>query len=298
MSSDQSDLTHSCDNSCDTHNSCDTTFGNSNSCNASNLTCDSFSSSSCNSDNCSKLFSSFDSSNNSDNCSCLDSNTNFSCNFSSSDNKSSLSCDFDNSDSECPEDNCDNKVTVDLATTNVTFSATSDIDFVGTKGSSQGYIYKGHALKNLQPFTPANSNSNSNNRASEKRKVIGTFTNNFTIVNPEFNQAIVSLLEHDLPAYLAEITRLSGRVLLESQMTLSFSDSKDFYLPSEDTIVVSGREPWGVKGEEWKMAVLGGTGQYQHATGQAEVKRLIVANGSENNFSQSLRLVFCNVTDC
>jgi len=103
---------------------------------------------------------------------------------------------------------------------------------------------------------------------------------------------LVCLFSGQLDKYLKEVERLAGRVLMEASVRLSFSDSSDFYLPSVDTLLISGRVPWGVKGQDWLMSVNGGTGDYKNAGGQATVERLTLANGSCHHLSESWRLCF------
>jgi len=193
------------------------------------------------------------------------------------------------------EDTC--KFVIDLAVSQVCVYPTEKVssydDFVGTKVLGQGYIYKGGAINysKCKPFHKCFGN---------QLCIIGTFTFDATIINPEFNKALKYLTQDNKKGYLRESCRLSGRVLTDSQLRLSFSDSCDFYLPSEDTIVISGRVPWGIKGEDWKMAIMGGTGQYHKACGDVEVYRLIVANGSCSGFGESWRMCFNldDISDC
>jgi hypothetical protein len=130
------------------------------------------------------------------------------------------------------------------------------------------------------------------NKPTKPCKVIGTYTFKFTIINPEFNRAMAYLSKGNLKKYLEEVERLSGRVLMESTLRLSFSDSTDFYLPSVDTLLISGRIPWGIRGQDWLMSVNGGTGDYKNATGQGEACRLSVANGSCTLLGESWRICF------
>ena len=74
--------------------------------------------------------------------------------------------------------------------------------------------------------------------------------------------------------------RLSGRIISEMSIRLNFTDSDDLYLPAQDSVLISGRVPAGIKGEEWLMSVNGGTGEFKNATGQAKVEKLISVNES------------------
>ena len=162
-------------------------------------------------------------------------------------------------------------------------------NFVGSRGVAQGYIYRGHTIRGCKcklycgcgirkgkPVYPCD--------------IIGTFNLEFTIINPEYNKMLCLLHSCNEKGYLFEAKRLSGRVFSDMSLTLNMSDSKDFYLPACDTIVISGRVPGGLRNEKWSMAVLGGTGDFKHAHGEAKVKRLVLINGS--GFGETWRMSF------
>ena len=281
-----SDSNSSCKSSCNSFlksssSSCSVSgFDSSCSMDSSSKSCSICSSSSSDSSSCS--------SGSSDSSSCSSgSSDSSSCSSSSS---SSCSCDASKSFS-C--DDKKDKLTVDLATSNLCFFPTKKVfecgNFVGSRGVGKGYIYEGCTICccSCKPFCGCGAVCD---KPEYPRKVIGTYDVEFTIVNPEFNRALAYLFTGHLKKYLQESQRLAGRVLMETSLRLSFSDSSDFYLPSVDTLLISGRVPWGVKGQEWLMSVNGGTGDYKTASGQAEVERLIVANGSRTRLGESWRL--------
>lgn len=223
-------------------------------------------------DSCSKFFS--DSSSDSDSCSA----------------STSCSCDASSSDS------CDkpkNKDVIDLATAKLCVFPTKKVfecgNFVGTRVVARGYIYEGCTICCCEAKLFSGCGVVCG-KPQYPCKIIGTYELEYIIVNPEFNLALAYLFTGNLKKYLLESKGLAGRVFANASLILSHSDSADFYLPSVDTIHLEGRIPWGLKGQEWLMAVTGGTGDYKMASGQVEVERLTVANGSRTRLGESWRM--------
>ena len=246
----------------------------------------------------SKCESSYDCSKcSSDSGSCISSSTFDLCDTSSGDSSNSSSlCDTSCSCTESgsySESKDDNTLIYDLATAAMTFVPTQKAidcaDFVGSKVVARGYIYKGCTICKCKcdPFVGCGIFCG---KPQYPKKVVGTYDLEYTIVNPEFNRALANLFMGYFCKYFELSKRLSGRVLANGVLTLSFSDSDDFFLPSVDTLVLSGLIPWGSKGEEWSMAVTGGTGDYQYAAGQGNFERLCLTNGSRTRMGESWRL--------
>ena len=292
------------DNSCHSSNSSDYSFSDQTTYSSCDTQSDSSSNmsgySSCDSDSSKSTSDSSKSTSDSSNSSCDKS----SCDKSSCDKSSCDRCSICSSDSSCSKSSdCDSNFVIDLAVSEICIYPTSKVykksNFVGTRGLGHGYIYRGNTIDCCKCY-PFDKCGIVKGKPQYPCCVIGTFTVDFTIINPQFNKAIKELGLGNCKTYIKESQRLSGRVLTDSQLRLSFSDSSDFYLPSEDTILISGRVPWGVKGQDWKMSINGGTGQYRKACGDAEAFRLIVANGSCCGFGESWRLCFDydDITDC
>ena len=270
----------SCDKSDTSYSSCGKCSSGSGSCVSS---CDS-------SDSCSDSCASGSSDSCSDSCgnSCGDS-----CSDCDSCASKSGSC---SSSSSCSSSGKIDQVVYDLATADVTFVPTAKAlecaDFVGSRVVARGYIYKGNTICNCKakPFTGCGIICGDHNKPQYPCDVVGTYDLEYTIVNPEFNRALACLFSGYFCKYFELSKRLAGRVLANGQLTLSFSDSADFNLPSVDTLVLSGRIAWGLKGDEWSMAVLGGTGDYFKAYGEASLKRLCLTNGSRTRLGESWRL--------
>jgi hypothetical protein len=112
----------------------------------------------------------------------------------------------------------------------------------------------------------------------------------YTIINPEFNRVLGCLFSNYFCKYFELSNRLRGKVIANATLTLNFSGAPDFFILSSNTLVLSGRIPWGIKGEEWTMAVTGGTGDYDRAKGEVEFERLNVTNGSKSRLGESWRI--------
>ncbi len=183
--------------------------------------------------------------------------------------------------------------TFDLASAAMSFipteKACENANFVGSRVVTRGYIYKGYTICNCD-VDPFNKCGISRGKPEYPEKVVGTYDLEYTIVNPEFNRALACLFSDYFCKYFELAERLRGRVLANAKLTLSFSDSTDFFLPSVNTLVLSGRIPWGVKGECWPMAVIGGTGDYSKARGEIEFSRLCLTNGSRSRLGDSWRI--------
>ena len=293
----------SCSNQCDsssTHSSCDTDSKSSGSDSSSCLSCDFKSSesgsrdvscssaSSCNpSGSCDASCSSASSCDVScSSASSCDNSSASSCDVSCS---SSRSCDTSDSSSECK------LLSYDLATSDLTFIPTHKSlecgDFVGSRVVARGYVYSANTICNCndRPFTGCGIMCD---KPQYPRNVVGTYDLEYTIVNPEFNKALAALFSGGYCKFFEVSNALRGRVFANGQLTLSFSDSSDFFLPSVDTLVLSGRIPGGLKDDEWTMAILGGTGDYYKAYGEAYLTRLCATNGSRTRLGESWRVSF------
>ena len=222
--------------------------------------------------------------------SCISSGSFSSCSSDSDSCSLSRSCESCSSSSSSE---CDKGHVFDLASAAMSFipteKACESADFVGSRVVARGYIYKGCTICNcnVDPFTKCGI---AGGKPEYPKKVVGTYSLEYTIVNPEFNRALACLFSDYFCKYFELAERLRGRVLADATLTLSFSDSSDFFLPSVDTVVLSGRIPWGIKGERWTMAVTGGTGDYSKAQGEIEFTRLCVTNGSRSRLGESWRI--------
>ena len=252
----------------------------SNSCSKSDSSsdsCSSFLNGSC-SDSCSKSLS--------ESCFSDDSCSKF---FSDSSSDSD-SC---SASTSCSCDKPKNKDVIDLATAKLCVFPTKKVfecgNFVGTRVVARGYIYEGCTICCCEAKLFSGCGVVCG-KPQYPCKIIGTYELEYVIVNPEFNLALAYLFTGNLKKYLLESKGLAGRVFANASLILSHSDSADFYLPSVDTIHLEGRIPWGLKGQEWLMAVTGGTGDYKMASGQVEVERLTVANGSRTRLGESWRM--------
>ena len=294
--SDNDNTTSSC---CDTvSSSCDASSkscSDSDSC-SRNRGCDSF-------ETCSSFYSDGCASDTTSCCeslteSCFSDLTDVSCGTSSDCSNTcstTKSCDSCSCSASVKWDKRKSKAVIDLATAKLSVLPTkkvyTDGDFVGTRVLAHGYIYEGCTICCCDSELFQNCGVVCD-KPEDPCDVIGTYDLEYVIVNPEFNDALKYLFTGDLEKYLRESKRLAGRVLADASVVLSLSDSDDFYLPSEDTIQLKGRIPWGIKGQEWVMAVVGGTGDYKDASGQGKVERLTVANGSCTRLGESWRMSF------
>lgn len=184
-------------------------------------------------------------------------------------------------------------ITYDLATAAISFIPTDKAlecaDFVGSRVVGRGYIYEGHSICDceLKPFRERGIECG---KPQYPKKIVGTYDLEYTIINPEFNRVLGCLFSNYFCKYFELSNRLRGKVIANATLTLNFSGAPDFFILSSNTLVLSGRIPWGIKGEEWTMAVTGGTGDYDRAKGEVEFERLNVTNGSKSRLGESWRI--------
>ena len=89
-----------------------------------------------------------------------------------------------------------------------------------------------------------------------------------------------------IEAYLAsvrECKKLERKIILEQRATFAFRskdcpDNNDWREPVNDTIHGIMFFEWGVKGQKFTGAILGGTGKYAGATGEFHRERLLAPN--------------------
>lgn len=127
-------------------------------------------------------------------------------------------------------------------------------------------------------------------------RIIGNFTSlNRFLTNISKDFIAASLDRKVIPqkstrerieAYLAsvrECDKLDRKIILEQRATFAFRskdcpDHNDWREPVTDTIHGIMFFEWGVKGQKFTGAILGGTGKYKGATGEFQRERLLAPN--------------------
>ena len=127
-------------------------------------------------------------------------------------------------------------------------------------------------------------------------RIIGNFTahNRFlTNVSKDFigaglDRAIIpqKTTREKIETYLIsvrECDKLDGKIILEQRATFAFrskdcKDRNDWREPATDTIHGIMFFEWGVQGQKFTGAILGGTGKYAGATGEFHRERLLAPN--------------------
>lgn len=155
--------------------------------------------------------------------------------------------------------------------------------YKGTLFSSHSVLYAGGTLDNSDCVTPFKTcgviPSGDGKFVPEfPEKVIGTSTFRLHIVTDELDKAFDALFKNDNATFLTESEKLSGRIVFQFSGILNFNNSLDHLKLAKDTISLQGYILWGNNGEEWNMAVTGGTGKYKNIQGEARFKRLTLVN--------------------
>lgn len=125
-------------------------------------------------------------------------------------------------------------------------------------------------------------------------KIIGNFTSVnrlLTNIAGDFIAASLDRLifpeknhKQRIEAYLTaarECHKLDGKIILEQTATFAFRSAKnpkEWYEPTTDTIHGVMFFEWGIKGQTFKGAIIGGTGKYAGATGEFYRERLLAPN--------------------
>ena len=162
--------------------------------------------------------------------------------------------------------------------------------YKGTIISSNAVLYPGGTLEDSDCITPFKAcgvlpSVDGKFVAEFPEKVIGTSTLQVNIVTDEMDEALAGLFNNDPVTYLSESEKLSGRIAFEFRGVLNFNNSLDYLKPARDTITLHGYILWGNSGEEWNVAITGGTGEYKNIKGEAEFERLTLVNaGGVNSF--------------
>lgn len=153
-------------------------------------------------------------------------------------------------------------------------------NYNGTIITGRGYIYsEGTLPAECAPFDSCGVDTTGASPAPEfPTKVIGTYTLEAAITTPLFNAALNQLFAGNTDGYIQESLAIEGQEIFDINIRFKFNGSADFGLKGDDTIQITGSFPWGVKGQKWKMAILGGTGRFQKASGEVNFERLIVSN--------------------
>ncbi len=125
-------------------------------------------------------------------------------------------------------------------------------------------------------------------------KIIGNFTSvnrMLTNISQDFIAASIDRLvlpdknhKQRIKSYLIaarECDKLHGKVILEQTATFAFRSAKnpkEWYEPITDSIRCIMFFEWGIKGQKFTGAILGGTGKYAGATGEFYRERLLAPN--------------------
>ncbi|MCI4669480.1 MAG: hypothetical protein MRZ79_15200 [Bacteroidia bacterium] len=125
-------------------------------------------------------------------------------------------------------------------------------------------------------------------------KIIGNFASVnrvLTNISSDFIAASLDRLifpaknhKQKIDAYLTaarECDNLDGKVILEQTATFAFRSAKnpkEWYEPTTDTIHGIMFFEWGIRGQKFKGAILGGTGKYAGASGEFYRERLLAPN--------------------
>ncbi len=127
-------------------------------------------------------------------------------------------------------------------------------------------------------------------------RIIGNFTahNRFLtnvskdFIGANFDRAIIpnKTTKEKIEAYLVtvrECEKLDGKIILEQRATFAFrskdcKNPNDWREPTRDTIHGVMFFEWGIQGQKFTGAILGGTGKYAGASGEFHRERLLAPN--------------------